>query len=1456
MTSPSNSTPSDELLLQLVEEFTQRCQRGERVSLEEYCEQHPQLSSEIRQLFPALAVLEALGPEEKEESTPVGPDSLLPERIADYRIIAEIGRGGMGVVYEAEQQSLGRRVALKVLPSSNHSNSNSKLRFQQEARAAAKMHHTNIVPVFEVGEEENVVYYAMQLILGQSLDHVIDELKNARSGSHYDQLNQPGSSAGEASSASHESSAFRNELNDNSVAHRKKFYRSVARIGVQVADALAFAHGRGVIHRDVKPSNLLLDSDGVVWVTDFGLAKLDDEGLTQTGDFLGTLRYMSPERFQGKCDVRADIYALGLTLYELVLRRPAYESADRLKLIQLINHSAPIRPRQIDQRIPRDLETILLKSIEKEPRRRYKSARLLEQDLTRFLNDEPIQARRASLVEQTVRWSRKNPALASSLGALGIMAIVTVGVLLYSLRTTGAALERAKAAAAQSLREQSDVAFGNRRYQSAALLAHESREFHSTAAGDAKLQSARGSAPAFLKWASAVTDDATAIATSTTGNRFAAAFQGEKVILVWDTRSWQLEQRLNGHRGEVRSLVFAPDGERLFSASEDQTVCRWDLGSGQKRWSREFTSSLAKIAIDPAGSQLAVAEAFSHSITILQSESGAEKQRYTTQGGRILDLAFSEQGSLVAGVLDSGKVVLWDTSTNQAEVFPNINDASAARFVNSEQLAIGCRSGAVAIYNTNPAQKREQTRQIDSSRSPVTALAVDAEESVLAIGHENGELHLWSLINRKEVPKTSIRLHDAVTAVAIDSSGVALMVQVSHRAGIPKDARTLQKIDLHSGKVTAWTEGHAHTVTQLAFAEHGRRLVSASHDSTVQVWDRESGKNIHSFREHRGSVECLDAQREGDLVASGGRDKTLRLWDINSGVEVVEPRILTTHILGVAFHPQADTLASLTKDQINFWSVPTSGNQAKKTNHLVESSQESIDLRSLKVTPSPRTLRFSSDGKYLACGTTDGRVLIWSFPDQELLVEYVLEEDAQQVLNISSLLFSADGMRLAVSYGGYYARVLGIQTVRVPQVLARLEHQGLSTMSFSPDGNLLVTGGYQSDTRVWSVSTGLWLAHLEGHRVDVGALAFDRTGKYLASAAGPEVRLWEMQTSALTSINPKSFTEDSHQSDDWSDFVTWFDFSPDEKWMAAYGKWGGQNRVVLRENETGEFQDFRSGRGGAFDRTSNFFAFFSDKQGVQLLNLASKTAYKLDYPGGQMRHLDFNANGTLLVGGGYTEGIYLWDLRHQPEVKQISSIQGPVIVVFHPTDPYRLVTGSGNGKVMLWDLSQKVKKPERLFDRHSGEVMAIEFSWDGKYLATVGSEPRDTVLLWNAETGEIVQRFAGHTERTTHVALSRDGRWLATASDDRTVRLWNVMTGTEVRRFSEHTSHTLYVYFTRDGKRLASSSSDGSIYIRDFLAGAEATALSREQLEAQLGLRYHEGHIQPLPKRVLWHVEP
>ncbi|AGA26435.1 serine/threonine-protein kinase [Singulisphaera acidiphila] len=447
----------------LAEEFLDRRSRGERPTVTEYAEQYPELADQIRAFFPALMVVEDLKPR-AEDLTNSFIGGLRPtrglsmERLGDFRIIREVGRGGMGVVYEAEQESLSRRVALKVLGSPSLLDPKRLARFQREAKAAARLHHTNIVPVFGVGEVDGVHYYVMQFILGAGLDEVLDDVRRLQASktgqpvsvSPREPLGGPSASVAFsllngrpgplAEPVPPQETPWPSTITDSSdpsvvagppalsVASETgpSYARSIARIGAHVAEALGYAHEQGILHRDIKPSNILLDNHGTPWVTDFGLAKATaDEDLTHTGDIVGTIRYMAPERFHGRCDALSDVYALGLTLYELLARVPAFEGADRNQLIRQVHLEEPPRLRKRDPTIPRDLETIVHKAIEKDPGHRYLSAVALAEDLRRFLEDRPILARRATLTERTRRWSRRNRTTAA-------LAVTTAGSVLLA----------------------------------------------------------------------------------------------------------------------------------------------------------------------------------------------------------------------------------------------------------------------------------------------------------------------------------------------------------------------------------------------------------------------------------------------------------------------------------------------------------------------------------------------------------------------------------------------------------------------------------------------------------------------------------------------------------------------------------------------------------------------------------------------------------------------------------------------------------------------------------------------------------------------------------------------------------------------------------------------------------------------------------------------------------------
>lgn len=435
---------------QFADDFVARLRRGERPSIDEYADRHPEYSAKIRAVFSALQIVENLKPAANvgagfPEFPADRPDSLrkTPTVVGDYTIIREIGRGGMGVVYEAEHRSLQRRVALKLLRPNDIHDPRARERFRREAQTAAQLHHTNIVPVYEVGESDDSFYYAMQYINGRGIDRILDQL-NRLSGDQTSPLpesqpNEPLSSAARAAGMA--------------------YWRAVARIGIQAAEALEYAHKRNVLHRDIKPSNLLLDGDGAVWITDFGLAKAagtdarGDDKLTQTGDIVGTIRYLSPERLQGRGDRRSDVYGLGITLYELLTRRPAFSGPDHVDLLQQVARIEPPRPRSIDRRIPRDLETIVLKACQKEPGRRYQTAVELADDLKRFLEMRPILARDTTRLERAWWWCRRNPAVAISLISIAGLLVLLAGGATAAALYLSATLERS-----ETHRRQADLA--------------------------------------------------------------------------------------------------------------------------------------------------------------------------------------------------------------------------------------------------------------------------------------------------------------------------------------------------------------------------------------------------------------------------------------------------------------------------------------------------------------------------------------------------------------------------------------------------------------------------------------------------------------------------------------------------------------------------------------------------------------------------------------------------------------------------------------------------------------------------------------------------------------------------------------------------------------------------------------------------------------------------------------
>lgn len=401
----------------LASDFIERFRGGDQPTVEEYAARHPQLSDSIRRVFPLALSVERVKIDQQTDGS--GRATLAGkqlERLGDFQLVREIGRGGMGIVFEARQESLARTVAIKVLPRQSLLDAAALEGFQREARTAAAMHHSHIVPIFGTGSADGAHYLVMHLVDGESLDRLI-------------------------------------------ARHGAMDANTTAVIGRQVADALAYSHASGVLHRDIKPANILIDDDGSAQVTDFGLARNTGDDPTMTQALCGSPRYMAPERFRGVSDASSDVYGLGVTLYELLTGTPAFEPSDPHELMDAVR-AAKQRPLQQSAQVPADLATIVEKAMAADPADRYPNADALRDDLDRFLADESILARPASVGQKLVRWCRRNPRIATAVSvAAGSLLLATVASTLGWLATSSA--NRRAQAALQHSEQTMDLALSS-----------------------------------------------------------------------------------------------------------------------------------------------------------------------------------------------------------------------------------------------------------------------------------------------------------------------------------------------------------------------------------------------------------------------------------------------------------------------------------------------------------------------------------------------------------------------------------------------------------------------------------------------------------------------------------------------------------------------------------------------------------------------------------------------------------------------------------------------------------------------------------------------------------------------------------------------------------------------------------------------------------------------------------
>ncbi len=364
-------------------QYLDRLRAGDTIDLEDFLKDYPKQESELREFLPLVAAMEDWKSEKELEvvKTPM-PEEFHIERLGDCRIIREFARGGMGVIFEAEQEPIGRRVAVKLLPWKFGDHSKWSKQFRREARTAARLQHPNIVPVFSFGEEDGRFFYVMPLIEGVGFDHLITRLKIGKLAVDIEDLITEHRGAGFGTTT-----PFQTEIPTQRRLFKRNNWLQIAKLATQIAGALRYAHKQGTLHRDIKPANLLIDRSGKGWVADFGLALGRERAMSeQRGPMAGTLRYMAPEQFEGVVNERTDLFAFGATLFELCTLQPAFAGNSRTELAAHVQQGKVAAPRSINSEIPAELEAIILKLLKRDPEKRYQTADALYRELLGLVN--------------------------------------------------------------------------------------------------------------------------------------------------------------------------------------------------------------------------------------------------------------------------------------------------------------------------------------------------------------------------------------------------------------------------------------------------------------------------------------------------------------------------------------------------------------------------------------------------------------------------------------------------------------------------------------------------------------------------------------------------------------------------------------------------------------------------------------------------------------------------------------------------------------------------------------------------------------------------------------------------------------------------------------------------------------------------------------------------------------